>query len=192
LLVAITSSLLLVASLVVLFNSFLINQSKPDLARTPPGLLTDWLVYENSKYKIKVKYPKTWNYQLKDNAWGESFVIFRPLDHQQSGAKIAISVESMRDLISLKEYTENFKEIILKDNEECKLIEQKDSYLLHNKAYTVVYEFKDNNKKVRKMAILSLKHKKGYIVYYEAELYSFSKIEPVVQIFVDSLEITNY
>jgi serine/threonine-protein kinase len=178
--------------LVVLFNFLLINQSNLDLPRALPGFLPDWSEYKNSKYKIKVKYPKTWNYQLKDNPWGESFVIFIPLNHQQSGVKVAISVEPMPDLISLEEYTKIFKKRVLEHNEECKLIEQKDSLLLHTNAYTVVYEFKYDNKRVKKMAILALRDKKAYIVYYEAKPYSFSKFEPVVKTLVNSLEIINH
>lgn len=189
--VTISSSLLLVASSVVLFNSLLINQSKLDLTRTL-GLSPDWSVYENSKYKIKVKYPKTWKYQTKDNPWGDSFVIFLPLNHQQSGVKVAISVETIPELISLEEYTKSFKKRILEYNEDCKLIEQKDSLLLHTTAYRVVYEFQRNYKRVKKIATLALRDKKAYIIYYEAELHSFSKFEPEMEVFVDSLEINSH
>lgn len=174
-----------------LFNLlFLVNRNNPDLLKASPSLLLDWGVYANSTYGIKIKYPRTWNYRLKDNPW-DSFIIFFPIDDKQSGARIAISVEPLSELITLEEYAESFKKNVLKFNEESRFIEQKEASLLHTDAYKVLYDFKRDGKRVKKMAIVTLRNKQAYIIYYEAELNSFSKFELVMQSMVDSLEFTN-
>ena len=169
---------------------FLVNRSNFDLLRASHSLSPDWLVYGDSKNEIKIEYPKTWNYRLKDNPWS-SFIVFFPIGEEQSGARVAINVESLSELITLKEYIESFEKEVSNYNEESKLIESEEVLLVHNKAHKVLYTFEREHKKIKKMAIITIKDKKAYIIHYEAEANSFSKYESVVKTMADSLELTN-
>lgn len=150
----------------------------------------DWVVYANTKNGIKIEYPKTWNYRLKDNPW-DSFIVFFPRDDEQSGARVAISVELLSELISLKDYIESFKKEVSNYSEESRFIEQKEVLLLHNKAYKVLYISEREDKKIKKMAIITIQSKRAYIIHYEAEFNIFLKYESVVKAMANSLELAN-
>jgi hypothetical protein len=150
-----------------------------------------WVDYENKKFKVRLKYLNTWSYHLKDNPW-DSFVIFFPKDYaysREKDAKVAVEVESLNSLISLDEYVDSFKKEILNDTEGAKLLGVGGYSLLNSPAYKVIYEFKRNNKTLKKEAFITLRDKKAYIVYYEARVDIFSKFEKIVEEMAKSLEI---
>jgi len=169
---------------------FLVNRSNSDLLKASPSQSPDWVVYADSKNGIEIEYPKTWNYRLKDNPW-DSFIVFFPIDDEQLRARVAISVELLSELITLKDYIESFKKEVSDYHEGSRFIEQKEVLLLHNKAYKVLYAFERDHKKIKKMAIITIQSKKAYIIHYEAEFNSFLKYESVVKSMANSLELTN-
>ncbi|GAA6615809.1 PsbP-related protein [Scytonema sp. NUACC26] len=169
----------------------MVIQNNKDSQHILPSLSSNWLLYENSKYNIKVKYPTTWNYQNKDNPWS-SFVIFFPRNDKQSGANISISIEFLSDLISLQEFIKKFKQEVLEYNEKCNFLEKKESTFLHTAGLRVTFECIRENQKIKKMAVITLRDKRAYTIYYEVEVNSFSQFESIANMMLNSLDVSSH
>lgn len=172
-----------------------LNISSPPHTPLSPSVspVQEWLIYEDNEFKIQVKYLSTWSYQLKNNPW-DSLVVFFPKDQQNLGVKnvkIAVSVESLSSLISLTQYVDSFEKEILRDNEECKLVETSEYLLTNSSGRKVTYDFKRNDIVIRKTAFVTLRNKRAYIIYYEAKPNAFPRFEQIAEDMAKSLQIEN-
>lgn len=174
-------------------NLLNISSLSPTPLSSSVSPVQEWLIYKSSEFKIQVKYLSTWSYQLKDNPW-DSIVVFFPKDQQNlevKDVKVAVSVEPLSNLISLSQYVSSFEKEILKDNEESKLIETSEYLMINASGRKITYKFKRNDSVIRKVAFVTLRDKRAYIIYYETTLEAFPKFEQIAEDMAKSLQIEN-
>jgi len=51
--------------------------------------------------------------------------------------------------------------------------------MLNTQARSIFYEFERDNKKITKMAVVILRHKIAYTLYYESNPNNFSSLKPI-------------
>jgi hypothetical protein len=179
----------------MLVKSNVLNISLPSPSPTSPSAspLQEWLTYKNDEFNVRVKYLSTWTYELKNNPL-DSLVVFFPKEHQDfeiKDVRVAVSVEQLLTLPSLIQYVDELKKEILKDNEDCKLIEVKGYLLANSNGRKITFEFKRNDSIVRKVAFVTLRNKRAYIIYYEAKPNVFPQFEQIAEDMARSLQVEN-
>ena len=152
----------------------------------------DWLTYKNET--LKLNYPPTWSYQIKNNPVDSSVIFFpnEQLHIEPKEIKVAIGVEPLRELMSLEEYTNSVKKEIIKDNDESKIIEERDYSFLRSRGQKITYEFNNNGSKIKKSIFIMPKDKKAYAIYYQAKDQDFTMSENIADQIVQSLDFVNF
>ena len=156
-----------------------------------PSLIRKWEVYEDKEYGIILNYPQGWKYKTDGgNIWSKSTTFFLG-DDPNTENMITIEIEPLRELITKEKYLDLIKSSILEHHEASKIIEQKDTLMLNTNAYEILYEFNYNDKIIRKLAVVTLRNKVGYIFYYEASPHEFSRYESLAQHIKNSLKFSS-
>lgn len=90
---------------------------------------------------------------------------------------------------------QHFSEIynsILENHESIRILNQQKAIMLDNQAYELTYEFIQNNKKIKKMAVITLRNQTSYIFYYEADPKYFHKFIRTAQSLEDPIEFFDF
>ncbi|MBW4495258.1 MAG: protein kinase [Oscillatoria princeps RMCB-10] len=152
------------------------------------------LTYDAPNSGIKIKYPKTWTKDVKQNAiLGTEVRFFSPKEGEGDKFQENLSVE-IQDLsaqpVTEQQYTKEALKAIYQFVPNAKiLIELKDQNIGNSSGYQVVYTGRDGGQNLKRMQMWAVINNKAYVITYEAEEQKYLQFLPVAQKMVDSFEI---
>ena len=147
----------------------------------------DFKHYENTKLKLSIQYPSTWQKEERLN----DFVTFlSPIvdsSHYKSPAGLGISSLSVSNVslntitnIHLKNMTNNLKDF--------QLIESSDTVLADNRpAKKIIFTAIDNEEKKQALQLITKNKDKVYLITYKAYLDKYEQYFPIIQKMLNSL-----
>src|SRR5688572_8167495 len=146
----------------------------------------DFKLYENTKLKLSIQYPSTWQKEERLN----DFVTFlSPIvdsSHYKSPAGLGISSLSVSNVslntivnIHLKNMTNNLKDF--------QLIESSDTALADNRlAKKIIFTAMDEEKK-QALQLITKNNDKVYLITYKAYVDKYEQYFPIIQKMLNSL-----
>ncbi|MBW4642995.1 MAG: protein kinase [Goleter apudmare HA4340-LM2] len=151
---------------------------------------TDLLVYGNSTYGIKIKYPQDWERQDINNIITGEVVTFLPpkvVGNNQFQEKVTISVENFTG--TLEESSQSFRKEISNNLSAAKLIDEQSVTLANKQGKQLIFTGKMGTDSLKSWQIWTLKNDKAYIIIYTANIEDYEKFIPVAEQVVKSFEI---
>jgi hypothetical protein len=147
----------------------------------------DFKLYENTKLKLSIQYPSTWQKEERLN----DFVTFlSPIvdsSHYKSPAGLGISSLSVSNVslntivnIHLKNMTNNLKDF--------QLIESSDTILADNRlAKKIIFTAMDDEEKKQALQLITKNNDKVYLITYKAYVDKYEQYFPIIQKMLNSL-----
>ena len=147
----------------------------------------DFKLYENTKLKLSIQYPSTWQKEERLN----DFVTFlSPIvdsSHYKSPAGLGISSLTVSNVslntivnIHLKNMTNNLKDF--------QLIESSDTALADNRlAKKIIFTAMDNEEKKQALQLITKNNDKVYLITYKAYVDKYEQYFPIIQKMLNSL-----
>jgi hypothetical protein len=147
----------------------------------------DFKLYENTKLKLSIQYPSTWQKEERLN----DFVTFlSPIvdsSHYKSPAGLGISSLSVSNVslntivnIHLKNMTNNLKDF--------QLIESSDTVLADNRlAKKIIFTAMDDEEKKQALQLITKNNDKVYLITYKAYVDKYEQYFPIIQKMLNSL-----
>lgn len=147
----------------------------------------DFKLYENTKLKLSIQYPSTWQKEERLN----DFVTFlSPIvdsSHYKSPAGLGISSLSVSNVslntivnIHLKNMTNNLKDF--------QLIESSDTILADNRlAKKIIFTAMDDEEKKQALQLITKNNDKVYLITYKAYVDKYEQNFPIIQKMLNSL-----
>jgi eukaryotic-like serine/threonine-protein kinase len=163
-----------------------------------PPMVTNFLIYENHIYGIRIKYPQTWKIQEigQNNTNTIDVVKFLPPPKKvpsPSATEITVEVENLKQPISLGEYTNSKVNEITQFLTNAKIDESHPTQLANQPAHQIVYSGKgDKTDKytIKRKAIWTLKNNnKAYLITYTAEAGEYDDFLKMAEEIMYSLEL---
>jgi hypothetical protein len=154
-----------------------------------------FLIYENSEYGFKIRYPADWNAEkgvgLYPNSRYIDVVRFSPSDSEYESVAVILDpdrVTTIPDLLrdSTNEY---YNHDTLKN---AKVIESStDSILAGNQAYELVFTASDNITEYKNKEVGTSVGGKAYYISYFSDPANYDKYLPLAERMFDSFELTS-
>ena len=147
----------------------------------------DFKLYENTKLKLSIQYPSTWQKEERLN----DFVTFRsPIvdsSHYKSPVGLGISSLSVSNVslntivnVHLKNMTNNLKDF--------QLIESSDTILADNRlAKKIIFTAMDDEEKKQALQLITKNNDKVYLITYKAYVDKYEQNFPIIQKMLNSL-----
>ncbi|HZB64121.1 MAG TPA: PsbP-related protein [Nitrososphaeraceae archaeon] len=147
----------------------------------------DFKLYENTKLKLSIQYPSTWQKEERLN----DFVTFlSPIvdsSHYKSPAGLGISSLSVSNVslntivnVHLKNMTNNLKDF--------QLIESSDTILADNRlAKKIIFTAMDDEEKKQALQLITKNNDKVYLITYKAYVDKYEQNFPIIQKMLNSL-----
>jgi PsbP-like protein len=147
----------------------------------------DFKIYENTKLKLSIQYPSTWQKEERLN----DFVTFlSPIvdsSYYKSPAGLGISSLSVSNVslntiinIHLKNMTNNLKDF--------HLIESSDTVLADNRlAKKIIFTAMDDEEKKQALQLITKNNDKVYLITYKAYVDKYEQNFPIIQKMLNSL-----
>lgn len=147
----------------------------------------DFKLYENTKLKLSIQYPSTWQKEERLN----DFVTFlSPIvdsSHYKSPAGLGISSLSVSNVslntivnIHLKNMTNNLKDF--------QLIESSDTVLADNRlAKKIIFTAMDDEEKKQALQLITKNNDKVYLITYKVYVDKYEQYFPIIQKMLNSL-----
>jgi hypothetical protein len=147
----------------------------------------DFKLYENTKLKLSIQYPSTWQKEERLN----DFVTFlSPIvdsSHYKSPAGLGISSLSVSNVslntivnVHLKNITNNLKDF--------QLIESSDTILADNRlAKKIIFTAMDDEEKKQALQLITKNNDKVYLITYKAYVDKYEQNFPIIQKMLNSL-----
>jgi eukaryotic-like serine/threonine-protein kinase len=158
---------------------------------------SNFLLYENSTYGIKIQYPSGWD-KIEDGireGTKTNIIAFFPASAANSNASLDISIDDIsgENGISLARYANNSLSDLKGSLTNFKLIESSANnniVFAGIPAYKLVYSSTDRNSIVKDMEIGAMQGNKVYTLTYEAGVNEYDKYLPIMQKMIGSFQIT--
>lgn len=195
LIVALIDSLFLAAAVTI---SFYVQPSEA-MAQTAEHTnnysnSTNYLIYENPIFGIKMLYPTDWVKQENTSSSNKNstlidLVTFGPQSNTSSDipGKLVVKIDNISDIkpITVSEYSNQ----IIGDLRQDFKVAESTTTLAGLPAYEFVYTGAEENVDLKAMLVLTIKGDRAYIMSYTAEPEVFQSYLPKVQKMIDSFEI---
>ena len=146
--------------------------------------------YENSKYGITIKYPKTWERQDLENPITAEIVTF--ISPKQSNTdnfqeKVTISVDKFSGTLDDLQKS-NIKEI---NNtvSGAKIVDKSLITLANKEASKLVFTGKNGQDILKNMQVVTLKGDKAYTITYTAKIDDYNQFVETAETMINSLQI---
>ncbi|BAZ69160.1 MAG: protein kinase [Pelatocladus maniniholoensis HA4357-MV3] len=151
-----------------------------------------FLPYENSEYQIKIKYPETWQLQIKDiNAGGvtELATIISPKQNDTDRFQEKINIEIEEFSGTLAESKELFIDEIKNTLPDAQIINMSSTTLAFKQANQIIYTGKNGDIELKNLQIWTLKGDKAYIITYTAAIDDYDEFINTANEMIHSFEI---
>jgi eukaryotic-like serine/threonine-protein kinase len=159
-----------------------------------PSIVTNSLIYENSTYGIKIKYPQNWSIKEIEQYNTTTTDVARFLSPQTNVNKpyqsnLTVEIEDLKQPISLDEYTNSRVNEITQFLDDAKIDKSLLTQLANRPAHEVVYAGKEDKYIIKRKAVWTLSNNKAYIITYAAEESQYDDLLKTAEQMIDSLEI---
>ncbi|MEH2322730.1 MAG: protein kinase [Nostoc sp.] len=154
----------------------------------PPIPPVELSSYEDTKSKIKIKYPDTWNREDLNNLFTGELVKFSPKQSttKTSQEQVTITIQDFSG--TLEDSKTQFIEDI-KKSQNGQIISSNTSTLAYRPAYQVIYTVKDGDNNLKNLRIWILKGDKAYVIIYTAAIDDYDKFVPITEKMIQSFQI---
>jgi hypothetical protein len=147
----------------------------------------DFKHYENTKLKLSIQYPSTWQKEERLNDFVTFLAPIEDSSHYESPAGLGISSLSVSNVslntitnIHLKNMTNNLKDF--------QLIESSDTRLADNRlAKKIIFTAMDDEEKKQALQLITKNKDKVYLITYKAYLDKYEQYFPIIQKMLNSL-----
>ena len=147
----------------------------------------DFKLYENTKLKLSIQYPSTWQKEERLNDFVTFLSPIEDSSHYESPAGLGISSLSVSNVslntitnIHLKNMTNNLKDF--------QLIESSDTRLADNRlAKKIIFTAMDDEEKKQALQLITKNKDKVYLITYKAYLDKYEQYFPIIQKMLNSL-----
>ena len=147
----------------------------------------DFKLYENTKLKLSIQYPSTWQKEERLNDFVTFLSPIGDSSHYKSPAGLGISSLSVSNVslntivnIHLKNMTNNLKDF--------QLIESSDTRLADNRlAKKIIFTAMDNEEKKQALQLITKNNDKVYLITYKAYVDKYEQNFPIIQKMLNSL-----
>lgn len=147
----------------------------------------DFKLYENTKLKLSIQYPSTWQKEERLNAFVTFLSPIVDSSHYKSPAGLGISSLSVSNVslntivnIHLKNMTNNLKDF--------QLIESSDTVLADNRlAKKIIFTAMDDEEKKQALQLITKNNDKVYLITYKAYVDKYEQYFPIIQKMLNSL-----
>jgi PsbP-like protein len=147
----------------------------------------DFKHYENTKLKLSIQYPSTWQKEERLN----DFVTFlSPIvdsSHYKSPAGLGISSLSVSN-VSLNTIVNIHLENMTNNLKDFQLIESSDTVLADNRlAKKIIFTAMDDEEKKQALQLITKNNDKVYLITYKAYVDKYEQYFPIIQKMLNSL-----
>jgi PsbP-like protein len=147
----------------------------------------DFKHYENTKLKLSIQYPSTWQKEERLN----DFVTFlSPIvdsSHYKSPAGLGISSLSVSN-VSLNTIVNIHLENMTNNLKDFQLIESSDTVLADNRpAKKIIFTAMDDEEKKQALQLITKNNDKVYLITYKAYIDKYEQYFPIIQKMLNSL-----
>jgi hypothetical protein len=147
----------------------------------------DFKLYENTKLKLSIQYPSTWQKEERLNDFVTFLSPIEDSSHYESPAGLGISSLSVSNVslntivnIHLKNMTNNLKDF--------QLIESSDTVLADNRlAKKIIFTAMDDEEKKQALQLITKNNDKVYLITYKAYVDKYEQYFPIIQKMLNSL-----
>jgi len=177
---------------------------------------SNFLIYENPTYEIKIQYPADWKKVEPQDSEGNSdkhvveFKLLSESDLQKDVAALHIYIHNLPSSNILDQFTRffnrspsqktslegfvlsHFTSILTKNLPNFDFIKSESdttAMLAGNPAHKIVYKYNVGQNDIKVMETLTVKDDKGYIIMYTAKAPKYSNYLPIIQKMMDSFKI---
>ncbi len=162
-----------------------------------PGLWSEkkqekLIPYENTEYQIKIKYPESWQLQIKDiyvAGVTELATIISPKqnDTDRFQEKINIDIEEFSG--TLAESKQMFIDEIKNTLPDAQIINTSSTTLAFKQANQIIYTGKDGDLELKNLQVWTLKGNKAYVITYTAAIDDYEQFINIANEMINSFEI---
>ncbi len=153
---------------------------------------TEFSIYENPTYSIRIKYPQSWKIQQIGDPFTGDVVKFWPNSTdttKKTRVEVNINVETLKEPTSLVEYTNLSVNEIVQFLTDARIHDSHPIKLSNLPAHEVIYSGKEEGYNIKRMAIWALKNNQVYIITYTAEESEYEQYLEIAQTMINSLII---
>lgn len=150
----------------------------------------DFNIYENSQYRIKVKYPKTWERQDLENPITDEVVTFispKQSDKDNFQEKVTISVDKFSG--TLDDLQKSSIQEINNTVSGVKIVDKSVTTLANKEASQLVFTGKNGKDILKNMQVVTLKGDQAYTITYTAKIDDYDQFVETAERMIKSLEI---
>ncbi|AFW96452.1 Serine/threonine-protein kinase C [Dolichospermum sp. UHCC 0315A] len=150
----------------------------------------DWNGYENSKYGITIKYPKTWERQDLENPITAEVVTFispKQNDKDNFQEKVTISVDKFSG--RLDDWQKSSIQEINNTVSGAKIVDKSVTNLANKEASKLVFTGKNGKDILKNMQVVTLKGDQAYTITYTAKIDDYDQFVETANKMINSLEI---
>lgn len=155
-------------------------------------LIENFLLYQNSKYGISIKYPKTWKVEeIESIVTGDVAKFYLPPKESTDSLppQVTVEIQNLKYATSLQDFSKQKINEIRQFLPDAKINEQRLTTLANLPAEKVVYTGEDDPYTVKRMAVWTLKDNKAYIITYTVEESQYDDFVNTAKVMIDSLQI---
>ncbi len=150
----------------------------------------DFLTYENTKYDLRVKYPKDWIKKENNMGFLVTFLSTKENESDTSAENVIINVQDLTgQSVTLEDITNATLLFSKKYFNDFKLIESETTTISGGSANKITCRMKQGVYNLKLMQIHTIKNDRVYTFTYTATEDTYSKYLDIVQDMVDSVEI---
>jgi serine/threonine-protein kinase len=150
----------------------------------------DFNIYENSQYRIKVKYPKTWERQDLENPITAEVVTFispKQSDTDNFQEKVTISIDKFSG--RLDDLQKSSIQEINNTVSGAKIVDKSVTTLANKEASQLVFTGKNGKDILKNMQVVTLKNDQAYTITYTAKIDDYDQFVETAEKMINSLDI---
>lgn len=147
----------------------------------------DFKLYENTKLKLSIQYPSTWQKEERLNAFVTFLSPIVDSSHYKSPAGLGISSLSVSN-VSLNTIVNIHLENMTNNLKDFQLIESSDTVLADNRpAKKIIFTAMDDEEKKQALQLITKNNDKVYLITYKAYVDKYEQYFPIIQKMLNSL-----
>ena len=147
----------------------------------------DFKHYENTKLKLSIQYPSTWQKEERLNAFVTFLSPIVDSSHYKSPAGLGISSLSVSN-VSLNTIVNIHLENMTNNLKDFQLIESSDTVLADNRpAKKIIFTAMDDEEKKQALQLITKNNDKVYLITYKAYIDKYEQYFPIIQKMLNSL-----
>ncbi|MDW0149694.1 MAG: PsbP-related protein, partial [Nitrososphaeraceae archaeon] len=141
----------------------------------------DFKLYENTKLKLSIQYPSTWQKEERLNAFVTFLSPIVDSSHYKSPAGLGISSLSVSN-VSLNTIVNIHLENMTNNLKDFQLIESSDTVLADNRpAKKIIFTAMDDEEKKQALQLITKNNDKVYLITYKAYVDKYEQYFPIIQ-----------